>query len=128
MDGDFLCSSELMAAFLMLGVLILLGISSNMWSTVIYADVSPGIYSIEVVNEFPHDPDAFTQGLLDAGNDSLFESTGLYGKSSVRKVAIRIEICREDILGFGDGGIFGRDDRGWEKVGWSCDGDGSGCG
>ncbi|XP_028948921.1 glutaminyl-peptide cyclotransferase-like isoform X2 [Malus sylvestris] len=83
MDGDFLCSSELMAAFLMLGVLILLGISSNMWSTVIYADVSPGIYSIEVVNEFPHDPDAFTQGLLDAGNDSLFESTGLYGKEGV---------------------------------------------
>ncbi|TQE05889.1 hypothetical protein C1H46_008572 [Malus baccata] len=84
-----------MAAFLMLGVLILLGISSNMWrSTVIYADVSPGIYSIKVVNEFPHDPDAFTQGQLYAGNDSLLESTGLYGKSSVRKVAIRIEICR----------------------------------
>ncbi|CAN6719036.1 unnamed protein product [Malus baccata var. baccata] len=86
MDGDFLCSSELMAAFLMLGVLILLGISSNMWSTVIYAEVSPGIYSIEVVNEFPHDLDAFTQGLLYAGNDSLFESTGLYGKVSLRPV------------------------------------------
>ncbi|KAM1820519.1 hypothetical protein ACFX11_002051 [Malus domestica] len=82
-------TSLILAAFLVLGVLILLGISSNMWSTVIYADVSPGLYSIEVVHEFPHDPDAFTQGLLYAGNDSLFESTGLYGKSSVRKVAIR---------------------------------------
>ncbi|CAN6586281.1 unnamed protein product [Malus baccata var. baccata] len=86
MDGDFLCSSELMAAFLMLSILILLGISSNMWSTVIYADVSPGVYSIEVVNEFPHDLDAFTQGLLYAGNDSLFKSIGLYGKVSLRPV------------------------------------------
>ncbi|KAL5727248.1 hypothetical protein ACHQM5_000465 [Ranunculus cassubicifolius] len=44
------------------------------------------ICSIEVVNEFPHDPNAFTQGLLYAGNDTLFESTGLHGHSSVRKV------------------------------------------
>lgn len=47
------------------------------------------VYNVKVVNEFPHDPDAFTQGLLYAGNDSLFESTGLYGHSSVRRVAIR---------------------------------------
>lgn len=46
------------------------------------------INSIDVVNEFPHDPAAFTQGLLYAGNDTLFESTGLHGQSSVRKVAL----------------------------------------
>ncbi|XP_073125301.1 glutaminyl-peptide cyclotransferase-like isoform X1 [Henckelia pumila] len=46
------------------------------------------IYSAQVVNEFPHDPNAFTQGLLYAGNDTFFESTGLNGHSSVRKVAL----------------------------------------
>jgi len=44
--------------------------------------------SIEVavpVQRFPHDPKAFTQGLfIDRGE--LFESTGMVGRSSVRKV------------------------------------------
>lgn len=50
---------------------------------------SSNISSIEVVHEFPHDPHAFTQGLLYGGNDTLFESTGLYGHSSVRKVVLQ---------------------------------------
>uniref|UniRef100_A0A1J3GSN4 Glutaminyl-peptide cyclotransferase n=1 Tax=Noccaea caerulescens TaxID=107243 RepID=A0A1J3GSN4_NOCCA len=47
------------------------------------------IHEIEVVAEFPHDHDAFTQGLVYAGDDTLYESTGLYKQSSVRKVALR---------------------------------------
>ena len=35
----------------------------------------------------PHDPDAFTQGLVLVG-DRLFESTGLLGQSSVREVDV----------------------------------------
>ncbi|XP_027110219.2 glutaminyl-peptide cyclotransferase-like isoform X1 [Coffea arabica] len=50
---------------------------------------SSHLHTVEVVNEFPHDPGAFTQGLLYAEDDTLFESTGLYGNSSVRKVALR---------------------------------------
>lgn len=46
-------------------------------------------YTVEVINEFPHDPEAFTQGLLYAENDTLFESTGIFGHSSVRKVALQ---------------------------------------
>jgi glutamine cyclotransferase len=38
-----------------------------------------------VVARYPHDPDAFTQGLL-WHDGSLYESTGLYGRSSVRRV------------------------------------------
>ncbi|XP_048598066.1 glutaminyl-peptide cyclotransferase-like isoform X3 [Brassica napus] len=57
------------------------------------SDSSLGLLStineIEVVAEFPHDPNAFTQGLLYAGDDTLFESTGLYGQSSVRKVSLQ---------------------------------------
>ena len=41
--------------------------------------------SFTIVNKFPHDPAAFTQGLL-YHNGVFFESTGLYGRSSLRKV------------------------------------------
>lgn len=100
-------TSLILFIFLILGVFVLLGISSNMWSTVGYGAISTGIYSIEVVNEFPHDPNAFTQGLLYAGHDTLFESTGLYGRSSVRKVDIqtgKVEVLQEmDSRYFGEG-------------------------
>ncbi|KAJ4783490.1 glutaminyl cyclase [Rhynchospora pubera] len=46
-------------------------------------------YTFDVVNVYPHDPNAFTQGLVYAGNDTLFESTGLYKKSSVREVHLQ---------------------------------------
>ncbi len=41
----------------------------------------------EVVATFPHDPDAYTQGLL-FHDGFLFESTGRYGASSLRKVNV----------------------------------------
>lgn len=42
----------------------------------------------EVVNTFPHDREAFTQGLVFHGG-RLFESTGQYGRSSLREVALQ---------------------------------------
>ncbi|XP_052207886.1 glutaminyl-peptide cyclotransferase isoform X2 [Diospyros lotus] len=68
---------------------LFLGVSFNIWSVVESNPRSYRIYSVQVVNKFPHDPAAFTQGLLYAGNDTLFESTGLNGRSSVRKVALQ---------------------------------------
>lgn len=44
--------------------------------------------SYEVTDHFPHDPTAYTQGLLWADGE-LFESTGLYGHSEVRRVDLR---------------------------------------
>ncbi|GER51042.1 glutamine cyclotransferase family protein [Striga asiatica] len=79
----------LVSAVLFVCVLILSNRWPNMGGSVgLDSTVGYGIYSAKVVNEFPHDPNAFTQGLLYAGNDSLFESTGLNGHSSVRRVAI----------------------------------------
>jgi len=46
------------------------------------------ISSINVINIFPHDTKAFTQGLL-YHNGYLYESTGLNGKSTLRKVNIK---------------------------------------
>lgn len=45
-------------------------------------------YTYEVVNVFPHDPGAFTQGLL-FDNGQLYESTGLEGYSSIRRVDLQ---------------------------------------
>ena len=42
-------------------------------------------YDFKVVRSYPHDPQAFTQGLL-YRDGFLYESTGLNGKSSIRKV------------------------------------------
>lgn len=46
---------------------------------------APQSISYTVVNAYPHDTAAFTQGLEWYG-DVLIESTGLYGKSSLRQV------------------------------------------
>ena len=51
----------------------------------VYSDVKPKSYGYEVVNEFPHDREAFTQGLFfDSGK--LYEGTGQEGYSSLREV------------------------------------------
>ncbi|MGL1935673.1 MAG: glutaminyl-peptide cyclotransferase [Fibrobacterales bacterium] len=41
----------------------------------------------KIVNKFPHDPQAFTQGLL-YESGKLYESTGLYGASDIRIVSL----------------------------------------
>jgi len=46
------------------------------------------LYDCEIVRTYPHDPEAFTQGLLFDGRH-LYESTGLRGKSSIRRVDLR---------------------------------------
>jgi glutamine cyclotransferase len=43
---------------------------------------------IQVVSTLPHDKKAFTQGLVIVGED-LYESTGHYGTSSVRKIDLQ---------------------------------------
>lgn len=45
----------------------------------------PELWTYTIVNEYPHDSDAYTQGLEFDGED-LYESTGLKGKSSLRKI------------------------------------------
>ena len=46
---------------------------------------NPKSYTIEVVKEYNHDTGAYTQGLF-FHNGELFESTGQYGESTIRKV------------------------------------------
>lgn len=46
------------------------------------------VYTYEVVNVFPHQADAFTEGLVFL-NGELLESTGLNGESSLRRVDLK---------------------------------------
>ncbi len=51
-------------------------------------DKAPVRYGYEVVNKFPHDPKAYTQGLFYL-DGFLYEGTGQYGASGIRKTELR---------------------------------------
>ncbi len=45
----------------------------------------PALYTYEIINTYPHDETSYTQG-LEFYNGELYESTGQYGESKLRKV------------------------------------------
>ena len=47
------------------------------------------VQSYKVVATFPHDTTSFTQGLVFAGDGQFYESTGLQGESTLRRVDIK---------------------------------------
>ncbi len=68
-------------------------------------------YTYTVVNEFPHDTNAFTQGLV-IDNGVLYEGTGLYRQSTLRRVDLKTgEVLQSHALSneyFGEGiTVFG---------------------
>jgi glutamine cyclotransferase len=50
-------------------------------------NVKPVYYTYTIVNTYPHNESAFTQGLV-YENGSLYEGTGLYGESTLRRVKL----------------------------------------
>ena len=51
---------------------------------------SPKVYTYTVKNKYPHDPNAFTQGLVFQSPDTLLESTGsVGGPSTMRQVDLK---------------------------------------
>lgn len=64
-------------------------------STMLPVSITPGspaparapVYIYRVIDTFFHDPEAFTQGLV-FQDGVLYEGTGLYGRSSLRKVEL----------------------------------------
>ena len=53
---------------------------------IIFSSVKPKLYSYEIINEFDHDITSYTQGLEFDNEFNLYESTGQYGYSSLRKI------------------------------------------
>ena len=70
------------------------------------AEEKASVCTYEIVETYPHDPKAFTQGLIYDRGD-LYESTGLNGQSTVRKVdletgeVLQIEDLAERYFGEG---------------------------
>lgn len=52
------------------------------------ADSAPEIYTYKIINTYPHDKGAYTQG-LEFLNGFLYEGTGKKGSSSIRKVDLK---------------------------------------
>src|SRR3984957_13610216 len=70
------------------------------------------VWGVSVVHAYPHDRNAFTEGLFYQGG-YLYESTGLNGQSSVRKVDLAIgRLLLSHDLGrqsFGEGFVAWKD-------------------
>jgi len=75
-------------------------------SFTVYNSKKPQLYTYNIINTYPHDIKAYTQG-LEFYRDTLYESTGLRGKSSLRKVNYKTgEIYKKvdlDQFYFGEG-------------------------
>lgn len=72
----------------------------------ILADTAPDIYTYKIINTYPHDKKAYTQG-LEYHNGFLYEGTGQKGESSIRKVNLTTgEVLQQkdlDAQYFGEG-------------------------
>ncbi len=54
----------------------------------ILSNITPKIYTYTIIKEYPHDKEAFTQG-LEFYEGVLYEGTGQYGESTLRKINVR---------------------------------------
>jgi glutamine cyclotransferase len=84
--------------------IIIISSTLNLLNTV--HDDSVPIYTYEIIQTYPHDPTAYTQGLA-FDNGYLYEGTGLLGRSSLRKVELEsgevVQIHRLSSELFGEG-------------------------
>ena len=72
----------------------------------ILSNIKPKLYTYKVLETYPHDIHAYTQG-LEFANDTLYESTGQYKQSSLRKTDYKTgEVLQKVLLPdayFGEG-------------------------
>ncbi len=75
-------------------------------SVEILSNVAPASYKYKLINTYPHDKNAYTQG-LEFHNGFLYETTGQRGKSVLRKVELQtgkvLEETKLDEKYFGEG-------------------------
>lgn len=95
---------RLVSAAAMLG-----GVGLAAWTTSQSRRVA--VYDVEIVRVYPHDPNAFTQGLEFAGGN-LYEGTGQYGRSRLRKVELETGIVLQEVTLPDD--IFGEGITVWD--------------
>lgn len=79
MHGETLSSSYLQASLL----LVILAIALFFGLPISFSSEKVPVYKVEIVNQYPHDSNAFTQGLA-FEDGRLYEGTGQRGQSSLR--------------------------------------------
>ncbi len=67
-------------------LVVLTAIAATMSSPAAQRRTAP-VAGYQIVRSYPHDPQAFTQGLV-YHDGFLYEGTGLNGRSSIRKVRL----------------------------------------
>jgi len=87
-------------------IVVLLSLMTLVFGEMGAAALAAALYTYEVVEVYPHDPKAFTQGLV-IHQGRLYEGTGIYGRSSLREVDLETgRVVREFNLSpnyFGEG-------------------------
>lgn len=72
----------------------------------ILSSIKPKLYTYKILETYPHDINAYTQG-LEFKNDTLYESTGQYKESSLRKTDYKtgevLKMVKLDDQYFGEG-------------------------
>lgn len=90
---------EIAFAVLAVSILALVGCEA-------FGQSPPSNWKIKVVASYPHDPEAYTQGLVVEGG-MLYEGTGHYGKSTLRQVELStgrvLKSLPLDVQYFGEG-------------------------
>lgn len=79
MQGKLLNSRYLQASL----VLVILAITLFFGLPINFSSAEIPVYQAEIVQQYPHDPNAFTQGLVFA-DGKLYEGTGQRGQSALR--------------------------------------------
>ena len=80
------------------------GVAGPIYQPVQPASAATPVYGFKIVRIYPHDANAFTQGLI-FDHGFLFESTGLVGRSTIRKVRLETgKVLKSYTL---PGGFFG---------------------
>ena len=123
-------SARRRVAGLLIPVLLAASAAAGLGATLAAGDAAP-TRSARVLSVHPHDPDAFTQGLVFAGG-LLYEGTGRYGHSTLRTVdPASGRVLRQVALSsrlFGEGITLWRDEviqltwRAGRILRWSRDG------
>jgi len=94
-------------------LLVVFGVVAAQTPTIPPPSSRAPVYNYAVVRSYPHDPGAFTEG-LEYHDGFLYESTGLNGKSSIRKVKLETgEVLQNRNLSrdyFGEGITFWKDE------------------
>lgn len=99
---------------LLAALLLLLSSCCSADSSIHAEDISDiPVFGYEIVNSYPHDSMAFTQGLVYDRDDVIYEGTGLYGRSSLRRVETKTGRIMEQISLPGD--LFGEGVAMWEE-------------